>query len=93
LPQNITKNIQTIQQFHQFIQTHPLLLIHLIPNHSSLSHPLFPQIQKPIPKEHLLLTSLLSGNPNFEGPIHPLLKPNYLPSPQLLVPYPLPRTV
>ncbi|WP_260869237.1 aconitase family protein, partial [Staphylococcus aureus] len=60
-----------------------------IPN----SPPLLPQIQKPIPHHHLLVTSLLSPNRNFQGPIHPLLKPNYLPSPHLLLPYPLPPTL
>ena len=40
-------------------------------------------------EEDLLVTSVLSGNRNFEGRIHPLVKANYLASPQLVVAYAL----
>ena len=39
------------------------------------------------------LTSVLSGNRNFEGRIHPLVKGNYLASPTLVVAYALAGTV
>ncbi|MCP6652209.1 aconitase family protein, partial [Klebsiella pneumoniae] len=38
-------------------------------------------------------TSVLSGNRNFEGRIHPLVKGNYLASPPLVVAYALAGTV
>jgi len=41
----------------------------------------------------LLVTSVLSGNRNFEGRIHPLVKANYLASPPLVVAYALAGTV
>ena len=39
------------------------------------------------------MTSVLSGNRNFEGRIHPLVKANYLASPPLVVAYALAGTV
>ncbi|MBO0373048.1 aconitate hydratase AcnA [Staphylococcus hominis] len=57
------------------------------------SGPLLPEIEKAIAKEDLLVTSVLSGNRNFEGRIHPLVKANYLASPQLVVAYALAGTV
>src|SRR5699024_8297414 len=39
------------------------------------------------------VSSVLSGNRNFEGRIHPLVKANYLASPQLVVAYALAATV
>ncbi|MDU3989469.1 MAG: aconitase family protein, partial [Staphylococcus sp.] len=53
----------------------------------------FTEIEKAIAKEDLLVTSVLSGNRNFEGRIHPLVKANYLASPQLVVAYALAGTV
>src|SRR5690625_6176060 len=41
----------------------------------------------------LLVSSVLSGNRTFEGRIHPLVKANYLASPQLVVAYALAGTV
>src|SRR5690625_7453564 len=41
----------------------------------------------------LLVSSVLSGNRNFEGRIHPLTKANYLASPPLVVAYALAGTV
>ena len=49
------------------------------------SGPLLPEIEKAIAKEDLLVTSVLSGNRNFEGRIHPLVKANYLASPSRCV--------
>ncbi|UBH23380.1 aconitate hydratase AcnA [Macrococcus armenti] len=57
------------------------------------SGPLLPEIEDMISKEDLLVTSVLSGNRNFEGRIHPLVKANYLASPQLVVAYALAGTV
>ena len=57
------------------------------------SGPLLPEIEKAISGEDLLVTSVLSGNRNFEGRIHPLVKANYLASPQLVVAYALAGTV
>ena len=42
------------------------------------SGPLLPEIEKAIAKEDLLVTSVLSGNRNFEGRIHPLVKSKLL---------------
>ena len=41
----------------------------------------------------MLMSSVLSGNRNFEGRIHPLVKANYLASPPLVVAYALAGTV
>ena len=41
----------------------------------------------------LIASSVLSGNRNFEGRIHPLVKANYLASPPLVVAYALAGTV
>ncbi|MDN8848365.1 aconitase family protein, partial [Staphylococcus aureus] len=46
------------------------------------SGPLREEIEKAIADEDLLVSSVLSGNRNFEGRIHPLVKANYLASPQ-----------
>ena len=43
------------------------------------------EIEKAIAENDLLVTSVLSGNRNFEGRIHPLVKGNYLASPPLVV--------
>ena len=57
------------------------------------SGPLLPEIEKAISDSDLLVTSVLSGNRNFEGRIHPLVKGNYLASPPLVVAYALAGTV
>lgn len=57
------------------------------------SGPLLPEIEKAIADNDLLVTSVLSGNRNFEGRIHPLVKANYLASPPLVVAYALAGTV
>jgi aconitate hydratase len=57
------------------------------------SGPLKEEIEKTIADNDLLVTSVLSGNRNFEGRIHPLVKANYLASPPLVVAYALAGTV
>ncbi|CAM3719685.1 aconitate hydratase AcnA [Mesobacillus zeae] len=57
------------------------------------SGPLRPEIEKSVADADLLVTSVLSGNRNFEGRIHPLVKANYLASPPLVVAYALAGTV
>jgi aconitate hydratase len=53
------------------------------------SGPLKDEIEKAVAESDLLVTSVLSGNRNFEGRIHPLVKANYLASPPLVVAYAL----
>ncbi len=53
------------------------------------SGPMKEEIEKAIIDSDLLVTSVLSGNRNFEGRIHPLVKGNYLASPPLVVAYAL----
>ena len=57
------------------------------------SGPLLPEIEKVVIDNDMLLSSVLSGNRNFEGRIHPLVKANYLASPPLVVAYALAGTV
>ncbi len=57
------------------------------------SGPLRPEIEKAIVDADLTVSSVLSGNRNFEGRIHPLTKANYLASPPLVVAYALAGTV
>jgi len=51
------------------------------------SGPLRPEIEAAIRENDLIVTSVLSGNRNFEGRIHQLVKMNYLASPPLVVAY------
>jgi aconitate hydratase len=51
------------------------------------SGPLKQDIEKQITDNKLLAVSVLSGNRNFEGRVHPLVKANYLASPPLVVVY------
>jgi aconitate hydratase len=53
------------------------------------SGPLPQEIEKAIAENDLTVTSVLSGNRNFEGRIHALVKANYLASPPLVVAYAL----
>ncbi|WP_240375445.1 aconitate hydratase AcnA [Bacillus piscicola] len=53
------------------------------------SGPLPEEIEEAIAENDLLVSSVLSGNRNFEGRIHPLVKANYLASPPLVVAYAL----
>ncbi|MFJ7887300.1 aconitate hydratase AcnA [Lysinibacillus xylanilyticus] len=57
------------------------------------SGPLLPEIEDAIKDNDLFVTSVLSGNRNFEGRVHPLVKANYLASPPLVVAYALAGTV
>ncbi len=57
------------------------------------SGPLREEIEKAIMDTDLTVASVLSGNRNFEGRIHPLTKANYLASPPLVVAYALAGTV
>ncbi|MBO2536598.1 aconitate hydratase AcnA [Rummeliibacillus suwonensis] len=57
------------------------------------SGPLLPEIEEAIKSNDLFVTSVLSGNRNFEGRVHPLVKANYLASPPLVVAYALAGTV
>ena len=51
------------------------------------SGPLPPEISAGIASGDLAVTSVLSGNRNFEGRVHPEVKMNYLASPPLVVAY------
>ncbi|MCX4066446.1 aconitate hydratase AcnA [Pseudomonas sp. S1Bt30] len=57
------------------------------------SGPLPEPIEKAIQKADLTVASVLSGNRNFEGRVHPLVKTNWLASPPLVVAYALAGTV
>ena len=50
-------------------------------------------VAEAITKEDLVAASVLSGNRNFEGRVHPLTRANYLASPPLVVAYALAGTV
>ena len=53
------------------------------------SGPLKPEIAEAVQKANVVGTSVLSGNRNFEGRIHPLVRMNFLASPPLVVAYAL----
>jgi aconitate hydratase len=53
------------------------------------SGPLAPKISKAVDEYNLVVTSVLSGNRNFEARIHPQVKMNFLMSPMLVVAYAL----
>ena len=57
------------------------------------SGPLAKPIENAINKADLNVSAVLSGNRNFEGRIHPLVKSNWLASPPLVVAYALAGTV
>jgi len=57
------------------------------------SGPLPEPIEKAIQRADLAVASVLSGNRNFEGRVHPLVKTNWLASPPLVVAYALAGTV
>ncbi|MBI2774137.1 MAG: hypothetical protein HYX56_06575 [Chloroflexi bacterium] len=52
-----------------------------------------PEVEQEIKDHDLNVVSVLSGNRNFEGRIHPLVKSSYLASPPLVVAYALAGTV
>jgi aconitate hydratase len=53
------------------------------------SGPLIPEVSEAVQEHDLAVTSVLSGNRNFEGRINPDVKMNYLASPPLVVAYAL----
>ncbi|OBJ72646.1 aconitate hydratase [Mycobacterium sp. 1274756.6] len=53
------------------------------------SGPLIPEVSKAVDENDLTVCSMLSGNRNFEGRIHPETKMNFLASPPLVVAYAL----
>ena len=53
------------------------------------SGPLLEPIEKAIEANDLVVCSVLSGNRNFEGRVHPLTRANFLASPPLVVAYAL----
>jgi aconitate hydratase len=53
------------------------------------SGPLIPEVSAAVQENDLAVTSVLSGNRNFEGRINPDVKMNYLASPPLVVAYAL----
>jgi aconitate hydratase len=57
------------------------------------SGPLPDEVSKGIADQDLVVASVLSGNRNFEGRVHPEVKTNYLASPPLVVAYALAGTV
>ena len=57
------------------------------------SGPLIPAVSAAVAEGDLAVCSVLSGNRNFEGRIHPETKLNYLASPPLVVAYALAGTM
>ena len=57
------------------------------------SGPLPGEVAKAVSGEDLVAAAVISGNRNFEGRVHPLVKANYLASPPLVVAYALAGTV
>src|SRR5690606_9504145 len=57
------------------------------------SGPLPEAIEKAVQQADLTVASVLSGNRNFEGRVHPLVKTNWLASPPLVVAYALAGSV
>lgn len=53
------------------------------------SGPLPVHVSTAVKEKDLVVTSVLSGNRNFEGRVHPLVRANYLASPPLVVAYAL----
>ncbi len=57
------------------------------------SGPLLAEIEQSINDDQLVVVAVLSGNRNFEGRVHPLVRANYLASPILCVAYALSGTI
>lgn len=57
------------------------------------SGPLPDEVSRAIAEHDLVVASVLSGNRNFEGRVHPEVKANYLASPPLVVAYAIAGTV
>lgn len=60
---------------------------------SGSSGPIENDIASEIIEKNLVTASILSGNRNFEGRIHPLIRANYLASPPLVIAYAIAGTV
>lgn len=57
------------------------------------SGPLAPAITQALSNSSIIAASVISGNRNFEGRVHPLTQANYLASPPLVIAYALAGTV
>ena len=57
------------------------------------SGPLPEEVATPIREKSLVVSAVISGNRNFEGRVHPLVRANYLASPPLVVAYAIAGTV
>jgi aconitate hydratase len=57
------------------------------------SGPLPTEIEEAVREKELVVTSVLSGNRNFEGRVHALTRANYLASPPLVIAYALAGTM
>ncbi len=57
------------------------------------SGPLPDEVSRAVQAQDLVVAAVISGNRNFEGRVHPLVKANYLASPPLVVAYALAGTV
>ena len=57
------------------------------------SGPLVPEVAQAVDENDLVVASVLSGNRNFEGRIHPQVRASFLASPPLVVAYALAGTV
>jgi len=57
------------------------------------SGPLPPEVEEPIVNNSLHVAAVSSGNRNFEGRVHPLIRLSYLGSPPLVVAYALAGTI
>jgi aconitate hydratase len=57
------------------------------------SGPLVPEVARAVQERDLAVVAVLSGNRNFEGRIHPLVRASYLASPPLVVAFALAGTV
>ncbi|MFC5604775.1 aconitate hydratase AcnA [Sporosarcina koreensis] len=55
--------------------------------------PLDPAVENAVKDHDLIVSSVLSGNRNFEGRVHPLIKANYLASPPLVIAFALAGSV
>jgi aconitate hydratase len=60
---------------------------------SGSSGPVDPRLSAAVKEHGLVVSSVLSGNRNFEGRIHPLVRASYLASPPLVIAYAIAGTV
>jgi len=74
----------TVEDLHAFIAGG--VAVH---NCIGNSGPLSPEVEKAIKERDLYSVAVLSGNRNFDGRIHPLVKGSFLMSPMLVVSYAL----